>query len=499
MARTTPKQPFHRRDLSQRKKYRALGALLGSAIGDALGAPFEFKPGKQYSLHFPEPVLGGTGEMVGGGSFGWAPGEFTDDTQMAIALAESLVHCGGYEPAEVFLRFRAWAVSAADIGNTTRAALRHKDHNDAAESAHHATGGRSASNGCVMRIAPVGVHGVTLGMDGTVALAASQARLTHFDPAAAAGAAIVAEIIRRVILTGDFEGVAAAVVSELSGHPELGPAVSAYAALVADDFDPHAFEGPGNGSVWTTVAQALWAVRTTRSFHDAMVAVIDLGGDTDTVAAVAGAVAGALYGLQGIPVRWATYVHGSVRRPDGSLGEYRMQDLINLGRRLLGGSDSSLTWPEPAAGPGMVDPEGVYAANLDGAALAPVDHAVVSMCITEDRFLQHPRRRTVVMIDKDNSRNPGLFFVVKEAVDAVDAFLAEGVPVVVHCHGGHSRTGLVLKAWYMRKYGADHDQARKWLADSWEPYREWNDDFMEFLEETWTHHLATMRADGEGA
>lgn len=499
MTQTTPKHPHRRRDLSPEQKHRASGALVGAAVGDALGAPFEFEPGGLYSQHFPLPVLGGTGEMVGGGSFGWAPGEFTDDTQMALAVAESIITCGGFDPDDMWTRFRAWGMSAKDVGIVTRAALRHGHHAGAARAAHDSTGGRSASNGCVMRIAPVGIHGVTLGMDGTVELAAAQARLTHHDPAAAAGAAIVAEIIRRVILTGRLGDVDSDVVAELSGHPGIGGAVAAYAPLVHESFDPHLFDGPGNGSVWTTVAQALWAVRTTTSFHDAMTKVIDLGGDTDTVAAVAGAVAGALYGLQGIPVRWATYVHGTLRNPDGSLVEYRMQDLIDAARRLLGGHPSRITPPELPQGPRMVDPLGVFAANLEGAARAPRDHAVVTMCIPEGRFLQHPRRRTVYMLDDEDPRNPDLFFVVREAVEAIDAFLEEGAPVVVHCHGGRSRTGLVLKAWYMLRHGRTHTEARQWLAEGWGLYQEYNASFLDFLDGTWTHHVATMRAGGEGA
>jgi len=67
---------------------RVIGALCGSAVGDALGAPFEFLPAGSYRARFPEPFLGGTGEMCGGGTFNWRVGEFTDDTQMALALAQ---------------------------------------------------------------------------------------------------------------------------------------------------------------------------------------------------------------------------------------------------------------------------------------------------------------------------------------------------------------------------------------------------------------------------
>ena len=473
------------------QQFRAVGAIVGSAVGDALGAPFEFGPAGEYSRRFPLPVQGGHGEMVGGGGFNWAAGEFTDDTQMALALAESLLVTRGFDADDLWTRFRAWAHDANDIGINTRAVLSHVSHVGAAEKGHHATGGRSASNGCVMRIAPVGVIGVALGQQATIEIAAAQAALTHFDPAAAAGAAIVAELVRRVIISGVFHGVAEAVVSDLSNHSTLGDAVAKYAPLVSIDFDPHTHVGPGNGSVWTTVAQAVWAVRTTSSFEDAMVAVINLGGDTDSVAAVAGAIVGALYGMQRIPVRWATYVHGYVRQSDGDRREYRTQDLIDVGRRLLGRSASRVTPPEAPQGPKLVDPAGVWAANVDGAARAPRDHAVVSMCIPEARFLKHPNRRTVFMRDEEGEANADLMFVVRDAVDAIESFLADGNNVVVHCHGGRSRTGLVLKAWYMAHHGVDHDSAHEWLEREWKLYATYNRTFYAFLENEWTTHLQT--------
>jgi len=491
MTETPTNEAFPPLHATVEQQFRAVGAIVGSAVGDALGAPFEFGSAGDYSRRFPRPVLDGNGEMIGGGGFNWAAGEFTDDTQMALALAESLLEKRDFDADDMWTRFRAWAYDANDIGINTRNVLSHASHVGAAEKGHHATGGRSASNGCVMRIAPVGVLGVTLGQQATVEIAAKQAALTHFDPAAAAGAAIVAEIIRRVIITGVFHGVAEKVVVDLSHHATLGAAVQKYAPLVSIDFDPHTHVGPGNGSVWTTVAQAVWAVRTTSSFEDAMVAVINLGGDTDTVAAVTGAIAGALYGMQRIPVRWATYVHGFVRQADGERKEYRTQDLIDVGRRLFGRSASHVTPPEAPQGPRLVDPVGVHAANVDGAARAPRDHAIVTMCIPEQRFLKHPARRTVFMRDEEGDANADLFFVVRDAVEAIEAFLRNGQEVVVHCHGGRSRTGLVLKAWYMAHHGVDHQTAHDWLEGEWDLYATYNRTFLEFLDNEWTTHLQT--------
>src|SRR5690349_787335 len=102
---------------------RAVGCIVGSAVGDALGAPFEFGPPGKYSEAYPVPRLGGIGEMTGGGGFHWAPGQFTDDNEMAVIVGESLLACGGIDADDQLNRFRAWARMAHDVGNLTRHVL----------------------------------------------------------------------------------------------------------------------------------------------------------------------------------------------------------------------------------------------------------------------------------------------------------------------------------------------------------------------------------------
>src|SRR5436309_15742813 len=89
-------------------RQRAVGALVGPAGGDTLGAPFEFGPAGEYSRHFPVPTLGVSTEMVGGGASAWEPAEWTDDTQMAMCVAASLLDGGALDLADVWDRFRAW-------------------------------------------------------------------------------------------------------------------------------------------------------------------------------------------------------------------------------------------------------------------------------------------------------------------------------------------------------------------------------------------------------
>src|SRR5215210_6999284 len=91
------------------REHRVAGALIGSAVGDALGAPFEFGPPGRFSARFPEAARGSKIEMCGGGSLGWEPGEFTDDTQMALMVASSLLERDGLDESDLFARFVRWA------------------------------------------------------------------------------------------------------------------------------------------------------------------------------------------------------------------------------------------------------------------------------------------------------------------------------------------------------------------------------------------------------
>ena len=466
--------------LSHPQSQSATGALVGAAVGDALGAPFEFKPANTYAQTFPDKVLGGVGEMIGGGAFHWAPGEFTDDTQMALALAESLIACGlSFEPESVWKHFASWAVTATDIGKTTRAALRGREYSTAAEEAHDLLG-QSGGNGSVMRIAPVGIAGVRWGSAKTIAVARAQSDLTHFDEGAGWGAAIVAELIRRLIVTQSKEESFFGLTNIV---PE--PHKSVYEKLLAPDWTPDQSTRPGNGSVWICVAQAVWSVHTTNTFEDAITTAINLGGDTDTVAAVTGAIAGALYGVQQIPSRWLAYVHGCVSQPDGEVKKYVSLDLQTIAHRLVGRPLKSEHQPEPAQKPLKVHPVGVFAANLEGAVLATPDQAVISLCRTGERFASHPYRREVYIIDQEKQHNPYLAHAVNDAVTSIERFLHEGREVVVHCFGGRSRTGLILKAWYMRHHDVGHAEAHAWLEKEWHLYATWNESFFTFLDNHW--------------
>jgi ADP-ribosyl-[dinitrogen reductase] hydrolase len=345
---------------------RTTGIVVGAAVGDALGAPFEFLAAGTFRRAFrtllDEPAAGDTvgNEMIGGGGFGWEPGEFTDDTQMAMVLADSLLEHGTYAPDRFWQGWRVWAATSSDVGSTISAALRHASWREV----KHRHLEWTAGNGALMRAFPLGV--ATLELDDDVArrVVLHQSAMTHHSPAAGWAAWLAVAMQRAAAMTaggGTVEGAAAArdaalralevelevLAVRVPDHAERfravlgegwkpgGPAAHASAAAFGGEL-------PVNGSSWTCLAQAVWAVRTQRTFEDALAAVVDLGKDTDTVACVTGAIAGAIHGVDAIPQRWRTVLHGRVDTADGTR-RYDVADLERIARDLAA-RGASIDW-----------------------------------------------------------------------------------------------------------------------------------------------------------
>jgi ADP-ribosyl-[dinitrogen reductase] hydrolase len=302
---------------------RAVGLVLGAAVGDALGAPFEFDVAGAYSARFPVPVSTGESEMIGGGAFDWEPGEFTDDTQMAVLLARSLMEQGQYDPDDVWRRWRTWASDAKDVGSTTRFALAHPDWREV----RHPDIERTAGNGALMRTFPLAI--ATLGLDDAQArdIVLHQARLTHHHPDAAEGCWLAVAMMRTGLRDGDVRAGLATL------EREVQHASPRFRAMLAPSWAPVGMD-VGNGSVWGCLAQAVWALRSQPDVEAALTAVIDLGSDTDTVACVTGAIAGSFAGSRAIPARWSGLVHGRVTTEQGEL-HLRPSDLARMARELI--------------------------------------------------------------------------------------------------------------------------------------------------------------------
>jgi ADP-ribosylglycohydrolase len=303
---------------------RAIGAVVGAAVGDALGAPFEFGPAGVFSVRYPlgEPQ---PDEMRGGG--GWDPGEATDDTQMAVLVADSLLERGGLDPSDIFERFQRWAAGEPkDIGLQTEAVLTSGDPWDSAAGLHFWITGHAAGNGSLMRASTSAVYFAPAGREATMDAARRIAALTHGDRAAWEGTAVFHELIRLALAGQDPLAALPDVVAQI--HPDHR---DRYAAILAPDWHP-SMATEFNGAVWPCLASAVWALRTTADYPSALRAAIDLGGDTDTVAAVTGGLAGAVYGIGAIPARWTAPLHVPV--PGWGDRVLRYPDLVALAEEL---------------------------------------------------------------------------------------------------------------------------------------------------------------------
>lgn len=273
---------------------RAVGAVLGSAVGDALGAPYEFGPAGELTARGEE--------MRGGG--GWDPGEATDDTQMAVLVGESLLEQGGLELPDVFGRFQRWAAGEPkDIGLQTEDVLTNGEAWDLAAALHFQINARAAGNGSLMRASTSAVYFASAGREGTMDAARRIAALTHGDRAAWEGTALLHELVRVMLDGGD--PLAALPEALAAVHPDHR---ERYGLVLGPDWHP-GLATEFNGAVWPCLGSAVWALRTTTGFAEAVRAAVDLGGDTDTVAAVTGTLAGARYGQAAIPPEWTAPLH----------------------------------------------------------------------------------------------------------------------------------------------------------------------------------------------
>src|SRR3954447_6280260 len=454
------------------RSHRVAGALIGSAVGDALGAPFEFGPPGQFSACFPEAARGARTEMCGGRSLNWEPGEFTDDTQMALLVASSLVERDGLDEADVFDRFRRWfAAGPPDVGNQTRAVLGSGRPWDVAAAEHFARSRHAAGNGSLMRTPPAAIWFARFGQAATVDAARRLSAITHGDPAAGEGCAVFHELVRIALDGGDpLAAVPSAVDLVRSEHRDR------WATVLAPDWTPdQATER--NGAVWPTLGQAVWALRHGRDFAGVLRLVIDLGGDTDTVAAVAGGLAGAVYGITGIPIRWTSVVHGRV--PGHGDHVWWLADLHHLAAALDDSDRSPYEAPDMAGLEPREVADGVWAADLAGARRSSTEFAVVSLCRTGARF-PHELQRFAFLTDDD--ANPELDAVLTDVLEDIEALRADGRPVLVHCYAGQSRTGLVLRAWVRRAHGLSAAEATAYVRERWPHLSEWNASFTAALE-----------------
>jgi ADP-ribosyl-[dinitrogen reductase] hydrolase len=274
---------------------RIVGSILGLVIGDALGAPFEFR--RAHDIPSPVPAF----ELPWKGR---APGTWTDDTAMARNLWRSLISTGGeLDVDDVLRRHLAWfATGPRDIGSQTKRALREHERGarDAARVVFEGRGPEvSAGNGSVMYCPPLGVAYAER-PDDLVLAAPALSAITHWDDRCRTACLAVTTTVASLVRGEDPEPAARSgleVVAELAGGQELE-----HLTAVAGIERP--IDGPDMGFTLFTAGVALRTAAEARAFEDGLLDVVALGGDTDTNAAVAGALLGALHGRDGLPARW---------------------------------------------------------------------------------------------------------------------------------------------------------------------------------------------------
>jgi ADP-ribosyl-[dinitrogen reductase] hydrolase len=280
---------------------RVRGAFLGLAVGDAVGTTLEFAPPSTF-----EPLT----DMVGGGPFDLPAGAWTDDTSMAACLAESLLQTGGFDPADQLLRYLRWyrdghwssTGRCFDIGNTVRDALerfeRHGDPWSGGTAEHH------AGNGSIMRLAPVPLA-FAADPIAAIRLAGESSRTTHALPVCVDACRYLGALLVGAVRGAPKDALLSPRFTPVPGSWERAPLDPRIDTVAAGSFmtkAPPAIRG--SGYVVESLEAALWAFASSATFEEAVLAAANLGDDADTTAAVTGQLAGAHYGLGGIPTRW---------------------------------------------------------------------------------------------------------------------------------------------------------------------------------------------------
>jgi len=317
---------------------KVCGALLGLAIGDALGTTNEFAG--MTAPPFPDIAVGPLTDIVGGGPFGVKAGQVTDDTQMACCLYGSVSSLGAFNADDVAARYVKWAALAFDIGNdigkqTSKAlALVAKGQVplEAGRIMWIDAGKRAAANGSLMRTAPIGALFAGSEQE-RLSAALDDSAITHFDPrcrlaCASFDAAIATAVLGESDVTEMWQTALdeIAVAAELdTGDYENDELDAAMSALTSDlhaatQSDPELY-GPEfhlhkqQGFVRIAFRLAFWELLHRATFRDAVLDTANRGGDADTNAAIVGALVGSRVGLDGIPAEWRSAVLDC--KPDG--------------------------------------------------------------------------------------------------------------------------------------------------------------------------------------
>lgn len=446
---------------------RAAGVLLASAAGDALGVPYEFAP---------PPT--GDAAMLGGGPGDYAPGEYSDDTQMAVCIAR-VAATGADLTTDAALdqiadAFLAWyRGGATTVGSQTRAVLTGAGPGPGSAqrlrevaAAVHAQTGRAAGNGALMRTGIVGLVALD-DREHTAACARAVAELTHPDPLAGDSCVLWSEAVRRAVLTGTFDVAGGLDLLPAQRRDQWATWLDEATGALPASFPNNGFTVPALQAAWAAITSTPVPQDGPGSFacehlQRALHAAVRAGNDPDTVAAIAGALLGARWGGSAVSATWRRRIHG---RPMAGQPEVRSRDLVRLAvLTVRGGQDDEVGWPSVARvtydwvprQPGVPHPldDGVVLGTTG--TLAHECDAVVSLCRRGPQDLVPgvaPQDQVDVwLMDSERpEENPNLAFVLADAASVVAELRDEGHRVLLHCVAASQRTPTVAVAYAVRR------------------------------------------------
>lgn len=287
--------------IDERTRGRALGAYVGLAVGDALGATVEFMTRREIAAQY-----GVHSKMIGGGWLHLKPGQVTDDTEMSLAIGRALLDAGGWDLRRIALRMAEWLKGGpVDCGATCRRGLRRFIIEGSLEGPPNDS---DAGNGACMRNLPVAL--VSLGRPEALRpWTLAQAHITHNHVLSDAATLTLGEMVHALVLGGDHRDCRVIANRLIDAHR-------------AFNFDP--YKGPATAYVVDTVKTVLHFFFRTDNFAECVVETVNQGDDADTTGALAGMLAGALYGIDAIPPGWRRKLDAKIlaeidRQVDGLL------------------------------------------------------------------------------------------------------------------------------------------------------------------------------------
>ena len=272
---------------SSSSRSRSRGCLLGQLAGDALGSLVEFQSPAEIHRHYPEGVR----DLAAGGTWNTLAGQPTDDSEMALQLARTLLRRGTYDPEAVLAAYRSWLDSGPfDCGLTIASGLRGRPNPD------------SQANGALMRISPLGIFGAHEPLDRVAEWARQDAALTHPHAVCLQANALFARALAHAIATG-------CGAEDLYGKIREWAAAEPVDPRLRETLDAAAEEPPADylalqGWVLVAFGNALYQLLHAPSLEAGVIDTVHRGGDTDTNAAIGGALLGAVYGAEALPARW---------------------------------------------------------------------------------------------------------------------------------------------------------------------------------------------------